>query len=240
MAGLAPALFITGTDTGVGKTWVGAALATLLTRRGMRVGVLKPVETGWPADPARAERETDGALLKRAADDPDPLERIVPFRYAEPLAPAVAARRSGCPVEIDVVGRVLEAKRAAFDVVLVEGAGGLLVPIADGVSTLDLVVHLRLPVLVVAGNRLGVINHTLLTVECAGSAGLAVVGVLLNEVSPEAPDLARLTNAEELARLLGARWLGHLPHRSGASGDCDGRAEIEGAVRLDALLEHLL
>lgn len=240
MSSEAPALFITGTDTGVGKTWVSAALAAALVRRGQRVGVLKPAETGWPSSPEEAARVTDGAQLKRASEDPDPLERIVPFRFAEGLAPSVAARRAGSRVDVAELGALLTEKRAACDVVLVEGAGGLMVPLTDEVTTLQLIEGLGLPVLVVAANRLGVLNHTLLTVDRLRSAGVETLGVLLNETSPEAPDLARRTNVAELERLLGGLWLGHLPWSAGGAGGGQAWAAFEASADLDALLDHLL
>ncbi len=205
------ALFVTGTDTGVGKTWVTAALARALRAAGRSVGVVKPVETGWPAaQVGAAEGQPDGIVLRDAAGDGDPLDEIVPFRLAEPLAPQLAAERAGVAIDVDRIVELVGAKRRRRDVVLIEGAGGLLVPITSTVTTLDLIVRLGTPVLVVAANRLGVINHTALTLACLDQRAVPVAGVVLTCVC-EGRDLAQATNPGHLSRTLGPRFLGELP-----------------------------
>ncbi len=233
-------LFVTGTDTGVGKTVLAAALARAFGDRGRRVGVLKPIETGWPdraTDPAAPR--PDGEALRAAARDPEPLEAIVPVRLPDPLAPLLAAERAGIEIDGDDLARRIEEKRARCDLLVVEGAGGLLVPIAARFGTLDLVVRTGAPVLVVAANRLGVINHAALTLACLDAARVPVAGLALNRVA-DGDDLARSLNPGYLARSFGARYLGELPWQG-----CDAPVErvaaaLERALDLDSLWARLV
>jgi len=202
-------LFITGTDTGVGKTFVACALATALRARGRRVAVLKPVETG-------VEREPEDALrLRAAAADPAPLDDICPYRLRAPLAPAVAAPLEGVTVDVDRLVALVQRRARAADVLLIEGAGGLLVPLRGHITYVDLAARCALPVLLVGANRLGTINHCLLTVRVATAAGLRVRGFVLSQPSPET-DASAATNAEVIATLSGVPCLGSLAH--GATG----------------------
>ncbi len=167
-------LFVTGTDTGVGKTVVTCALARALRARGRAVGVMKPVETGvGPDGPA------DALALRRAAASDAPLERICPQRFALPAAPTVAAAVEGRTVDLAAIHRAYDALRAEHDFVLVEGAGGLLVPLTQQATMADLAVDLGLPLLVVARAALGTINHTALTLEACRARKLPVAGVVI-------------------------------------------------------------
>lgn len=169
-------LFITGTDTDVGKTFVGACLAAALRRRGRDVGVMKPAQSGYaPGDPA-----SDAVRLARWAGVDDPPDLVCPFAYEEPLAPEVAAARAGRPVDPARVRAALAELARRHRHLLVEGAGGLLVPLAPGWTVADLAVEAGFPLLVVARPGLGTVNHTLLTVFYARSRGLEVAGVVLN------------------------------------------------------------
>ncbi len=162
-------LFVTGTDTGVGKTLVTAALALALKARGVDVGVVKPVQSG----------EGDAETLKRWAGLEEEPEEICPFSFAAPLAPLVAARLEGRTLDLDeVCGRVRTLARHV--VTLVEGAGGLLVPVGPDWTIADLAAALGLPLLIVARAGLGTVNHTLLTLAEARRVGLDVAGVVLN------------------------------------------------------------
>ncbi|WP_406693438.1 dethiobiotin synthase [Singulisphaera sp. Ch08] len=213
-----PGLFVVGTDTGVGKTRVAAAIARILTGQGRRVGVLKPVATGAVRRGEGWECE-DGEALIRAVGGSIPLERVVPLVFEEPLAPSVAARRLGTPLSPD---KVLQGVRDALgwwseraDVMVVEGVGGFLAPLADRMTVADLAKALDYPLLIVARRGLGTLNHTLMTVECAQRRGLRVAGIVLNRSEPgvEGADLAEATNAEELARHVGPIGiLGELPY----------------------------
>jgi dethiobiotin synthetase len=203
------ALFVTGTDTGVGKTFVACALATALRARGRRVAVMKPVETGVAGDPEDARR------LAAAAADPAPLDDVCPYRLRAPLAPAVAARLEGVAIDVGRIVALLLRRAARADVLLVEGAGGLLVPLAGRTTWVDVAARARLPVLIVAANRLGAINHCALTARVAAAAGLAVPGFVLSHPSA-ASDPSAPTNADAIAGLTGLRCLGVVAHGAGA------------------------
>ncbi len=199
---------VTGTDTGVGKTVVGCALAAALSRR-LRVGVLKPAETGC-AETGGELRPGDALRLRAAAGADLDLDLVCPFRYAEPLAPWLAAERTGRAISLARIEECFAALSAVSDVVLVEGAGGLLVPLTERESFADLAARLSLALVVVVGSRLGALNQTLLTIECARRRGLAVAGYVLNHLRAER-DLAQRLNAGALARLSGAPCLGEMP-----------------------------
>jgi len=203
------ALFITGTDTGVGKTFFTCALAVLLRSYGYQVGVMKPVETGCV--------EKDGALfpedawrLKSASGCADPIEFICPYRLPEPLAPSLAAERAGVKIDIDHLLALYRDIAARHHITLVEGAGGLMVPMVPGFTFADFARVAKLPILVVAANRLGAINHLLLTLEHASCRDLSAIGYVLNRVAAES-SLAAETNREALAGMTGVACLGELP-----------------------------
>lgn len=200
-----PAVLVTGTDTGVGKTFVACALAHAWRARGRRVGVVKPAETGVVDEPE------DARALAAAADDGSPLDEICPYRLRAPLAPAVAAAREGVTIDVERIVALIARRAAAVDVLLVEGAGGLLVPLAGTTTFLDLALRARVPLVVVAANRLGTVNHTALTARVAHAAGVDVAGYVLSQPSPSTDESAE-TNAETIATLTSLRCLGVLPH----------------------------
>jgi dethiobiotin synthetase len=169
-------LGVTGTDTGVGKTVVTAALVALLRSRGVSVAAMKPVETGV----RRGDPSSDAALLSAAAGGSDPLDRVCPVVLPDPLAPWIAAERAGTPVDLDVLDRAFEALSRGREAIVVEGAGGLLVPLTRETRFDTLFRRWGLDLVVVAADRLGVLSHTLLTVEAAVRSGLPVRGVVLN------------------------------------------------------------
>lgn len=191
-------LGITGTDTAVGKTYLSTVLLGLLRRRGLNVAAMKPVETGVKAD----DPASDAMRLREAAGSDDPIDRIRPILLAEPLAPWVARLRSGGSVDLNALDEAYQRLQEGRDAILVEGAGGLLVPITRDLAYDGLFVQWGLDLIVVAGNRLGTINHTLLTVRAAHDAGLRVRGVVLNALGPEPGGIAERTNLEALSELL--------------------------------------
>lgn len=191
-------LGVTGTDTGIGKTVVAAALTALAREEGLEVAAMKPVETGVE----RGGPDTDAVLLREAAGGRDSLQLVCPIVLPEPLAPSVAARRAGREVKLDLLDDAFERISAHRDLVVVEGAGGILVPITPGVAFDGLFRRWSLDVIVVAGNRLGVLNQTLLTVQAARSAGLRVRGVVLNALAPEPGTVSEETNRSTLTELL--------------------------------------
>jgi dethiobiotin synthetase len=198
-------LFVTATDTGVGKTEVACALVAAARARGVDAVGMKPAQSGVVAGEA-----TDAERLREAAGAVEPIEAVCPYAFAAPLAPAVAARVEGRAVSFD---RVLEAARALASrhaAVVVEGAGGLLVPLTERETYADLAVALALPVLVVARAGLGTVNHTALTVEALRRRGLAVAAIVLNRTAPE-DDPSVPHNAGEIARLTGIAPVATLP-----------------------------
>ncbi len=206
-------LFVTATDTGVGKTTFAAALARTLRAKGRAVGVLKPFESGCEPRPDGSLWPRDAATLKAAAGAPEPLEALCPHRYALPLAPGIAASRLGEDPGLGTAVAAFERLRTRYEHVVVEGAGGLLVPLTPRHSVADLAAELALPLVVVARVGLGTLNHSLLTVEAARRRGLEVRALVLNDSPdhPPGPDPSREDNAAALGRLTGLPVLGPLP-----------------------------
>ncbi len=197
-------LFITGTDTGVGKTFVAAALARALREQGVDVGVMKPIETGCRLRQGKFY-PADGALLRQTAGVRDALDLVTPVRFRLPLAPYAADVQEGKSVNLRLVDQAFRTLRKRHSFLLVEGIGGLLVPIRRDYSVLDLIQRIGLPVLVVARLGLGTINHTLLTVHRLREAKVPVAGVFLNRTTAGRKTPAERTNPATLRRLL------HLP-----------------------------
>ncbi|HEY7165371.1 MAG TPA: dethiobiotin synthase [Candidatus Binatia bacterium] len=208
-------IFITGTDTGVGKTFFACGLAHLLRESGYRVGVMKPAETGCSTINGELFPD-DAARLKEASGCELPLERICPYRLPDPVAPSVAAERQGIRIDIDSLVDQYAEISSSNDITLVEGAGGLMVPLLPSYTYADFAALLKLPVIVVAANRLGVINHLLLTLEHASCKGLRPLGYVLNHTISEA-SLAASTNRETLSTLTAVPCIGELPFCNGAT-----------------------
>lgn len=256
-------LFVTGTDTGVGKTVVGCAIVRALRARGFDVGVMKPIETGvGPAGPM------DAQALWHATDESDDLDDVCPLRFALPAAPNVAAEAEGREVDLKRIAQTFERLAKRHEIMLVEGAGGLLVPTRSGADMGDLAHELELPALVVARAALGTINHTLLTLAELERRRLPLAGVVVSHSTGPLSDADR-ANFAHLQRELGARLLGEIPPLEGepSAGDVPsaGRepsagdepsagkeqsarrepsagtepSAIEARLRIDALLENL-
>ena len=207
-----PAIFVTGTDTGVGKTMVAAALAHHFTAQGMKVGVMKPIETGVD-NPVELGHDAD--LLRWASGSTDAADLISPYRFQQPLAPCLAATLAKEPIDTDKIVDAYQALRQGKDIVLVEGAGGLMVPIRGGYIMADLARQLELPLLVVTHPRLGTLNHTLLTTYAARAMDLKLSGLILNQM-PEAPGDAEKSAPHLLSSLASADMLGILPEVKGS------------------------
>ncbi len=206
--------FVTGTDTGVGKTTVASALAAATTARGCRVGVFKPIETGCRPDARGVLVPEDANQLKFFASSRETIDTICPYRFEEPLAPSVAAIRDGHEIDVGALVRTVRDLKQRYDLTLVEGAGGLLVPIWGDTTFADLAAQAEIPLLIVVGNRLGAINHAQLTAGWARAVGLETAGYIVNTLSPN-QDLAAATNIDVLANLLGPPlgilpWLGEI------------------------------
>jgi len=219
-------IFITGTDTGVGKTFFACALAVLLKSAGCKVGVMKPAETGCVEKDGKLFPE-DGWRLKSASGCAEPIEIICPYLFPEPLAPSVAAERAGVKIDVDHLLTVYREISGKHDITLVEGAGGLMVPLVPSFTFGDFARVAKLPLIVVAANKLGVINHLLLTLEHASCKGLRMVGYVLNQVTAEL-SLATETNREVIAGMTGVPCLGEIPFVSQG----DGQELLEGELDL--------
>jgi len=193
-------LFVTGTDTAVGKSVLTAGIACALRARGHSLGVVKPVQSGALA----TDPDGDAMLLKRWTGVPESADEIAPYSFAAPLAPLVAAERAGRTVDrADVLARV-RSVAAGYDAVIVEGAGGFFVPVGESWTMADLARELALPVLVVARAGLGTVNHTALTVAAVRRLGLEPAGVILNGDGDESSrDNARLIERFADVPLLG-------------------------------------
>jgi dethiobiotin synthetase len=207
-------LFVTGTDTGVGKTHVACGIIAALRECGVRVGAYKPAVSGCMSG-ADEPVWDDLVRLQSALGGNVPIERISPQRFQAPLAPPVAARLEEKQVDAGLLRSGLEWWCGQADVVVVEGAGGLLSPISDTESVADLAASFGLPLIVVARLSLGTINHTLLTLEAARARGLTVPGIILNQPTPPDPnDCSLETNPDELKKRCRAPILAILPHDS--------------------------
>jgi dethiobiotin synthetase len=217
-------LFVTATDTGVGKTLVACELIRRLRRRGIDACGMKPVETGVGPD-----GPLDALALRRASGGSDPLEDVCPQRFALPAAPSVAAEAEGRCVDLPAILGAYMRLAARHACVIAEGAGGLLVPLAPGVDMGGLAAELGLPVLVVARARLGTINHTLLTLEALRARELPVAGIVVSRADG-ALSAADARNLAHLRAAVAELWLGELPFLE------PGQEVPDGALDLDRVL----
>jgi dethiobiotin synthetase len=191
-------IFVTGTDTEVGKTVLAAAICAALVERGERVAAFKPAVTGLDDDPG--EWGHDHELLASVANCGQSPEDVAPYRFGPPLSPHLAAEQAGVEIDTDRLVSAAQEAGAAADVLVVEGVGGLMVPLTPDYLVRNLAVELELPLVVAARTGLGTINHSLLTIEAAWTAELAVVGVVLTPW-PDAPAPIELSNGETIERL---------------------------------------
>jgi len=217
---MAKGIFITGTDTGVGKTVFSAALARLLADKGIKVGVMKPVTSGC--------QERNGQLVSADAEllawsaRVAMQQEIAPYLLREPIAPSAAAEMEHVKIEFSRILAAYHRLSEEHDFVIVEGAGGLMVPLAGGLLIADLIKLLDLPLLVVARPNLGTVNHTLLTCLAARELGLDVKGTIINNY-PASPDRAEATAPHLIDSLAGVPLLARLP----AFPDTDDTTKVE-------------
>lgn len=220
-------IFVTGTDTGVGKTIVAATLARLLRMNGISVGVMKPVTSGCREENGRLVSD-DARLLCQAAGT-ELSDDVALYRLREAVAPADAARLDGIRIDFSAIKASFDRLAAAYQYVIVEGAGGLMVPLSGGLLVADLARELELPLLVVARPGLGTINHTVMTCFSAQHLGLQVAGVIVNGM-PDQPGLAEKGAPHQIGSLCGASVLGVWPQ-------CGNDDEIEMVDELAAWLD---
>jgi len=217
---MANGIFITGTDTGVGKTIFSAALAKLLKDKGVNVGVMKPVTTGCNELEGRLVSADAELLAWSAGIQVSP--EIAPYLLKEPIAPSAAAEMEHTKIEFSRIVAAYHRLSEEHDFVIVEGAGGLMVPLAGGLLVADLVKLLALPLLVVARPGLGTVNHTILTCFVARELGLDIRGTVINNF-PDYPDSAESTAPHLIDSLSGVPLLARLP----AMAKIDDKARVE-------------
>jgi dethiobiotin synthetase len=197
-------IFVTGTDTGVGKTYVVAAILAELRQGGVKAAAYKPISCG---EGGRADARIYWELMDRE----QPLDLLNPVYLKHPLAPSVAAKLEHHRIDLAKIRRAYSQLTTHYSLVLVEGAGGLLVPIKRNYFVADLAKELRLPLLIVSRLGLGTINHSLLTVRQAQAMGLKVKGIVLNDTLGRR-GLAERTNVTAVSELCGVPLLGVMPH----------------------------
>jgi dethiobiotin synthetase len=204
-------ILITGTDTGAGKTVVACLLGKRLLREGVAVLPLKPVESGCAPGADGRPFPADAAMLRDAFAPELSLSSVCLYPLSAVLSPHLAARVQGVSVDPLQIRQTITSAAEAADVVLIEGAGGVTVELGEGYSFADLARDLSLPVLIVSGNRLGVLNHLQLTMRYLQSEAIPLFGVILNDVTPEAFP-ARESNEAEVRRITGNHYLGRVPY----------------------------
>lgn len=203
-------VFVTGTDTGVGKTLVACALLHALAARGVRAAPMKPVAAGAQDDAGIAANADSLALIEAAGWKREDLADVTPVLLREAIAPHIAAQREGRCITMPPIRAAFDRLVARAGYVVVEGVGGFLVPLADGWDSAELARDLGLPVVLVVGLRLGCLNHSLLTARAVRATGLKLAGWIANGIDPRMPAVAE--NVASLAQRLESPLLGTLPH----------------------------
>jgi dethiobiotin synthetase len=205
-------VFVTGTDTGVGKTVVAAALIRALASHGAKVVPMKPIAAGATRNAGRWMNEDTVALMEAAGLDPASAEDVTPILLRAPMAPHIAAAREHRRIALEPVREAFARVAAAGDFIVVEGVGGFVVPLDDRLDSVDVARALGLPVVLVVGMRLGCLNHALLTARAIEASGLPFAGWVANHVDPDmaAPD----ENVAALDARLAAPRLGRIPFHS--------------------------
>jgi len=219
-------LFISATDTGIGKTFLAERLLAILAGRGLRAVGMKPVETGFAKTDAAG---SDGERLRRAGNVEVPTQLRCPYRFAWPAAPLAAARREGKTVDVGTILSAVEGLKRQADVIVVEGAGGLAVPLTEDYHMIDLAADLGAGVVLVARSSLGTLNHTLLSVEALRARGMDLAGVVLNRIDADVDPELEQSNLDYLREHVDAPCWGPIPR------DAD-VATVERTLDTDALI----
>lgn len=202
-------IFITGTDTEVGKTVVSAGLALVLRERGVKVGIMKPIATGCYGTDERLISHDAAFLMEAAENQYPPLHS--PARFRNPLSPNVAAMLEKKEINIDRILKCYRELQKHYDFLIVEGIGGIMVPLKKDYYVMNLIRDMKLPIVIVSYAGLGAINHTLLTVDAAMVRGIDIKGVIFNRASVSNYSLAEMTNPKVIHDLSGVPILGSLP-----------------------------
>ena len=203
-------LFITGTEAGVGKTLIAGAIAKILTDDGVKVGVFKPIATGcnrrW-----EGLVSCDTEFLANCANSDLSLSTITPVGYVTPAAPIVGAAQEGRPIDFDSIAAAYKEICENSDIVIVEGIGGVRMPLTAEFDLLDLAVEFGLPVVVIVRLNAGTINHTLMTIDCIRAAQLEIAGVVLNGYNATESTVAEETVGPVIAQCSGVNILCTVP-----------------------------
>jgi dethiobiotin synthetase len=208
---MAKGFFVTGTDTGVGKTIITAALILAVSRLGFKTGGMKPVETGCLKED-NALIPADGMFIRTIGHMEENIDRVSPCRFLNPLSPLSASEIAGIPVDLQKIREACCSLSAKYDAVIIEGIGGLLVPITADYFVSDLARELGLPIIVVSRPGLGMINHTMLTVNYAAREGLTVAGIIINYNQPPEGTLAEKTNPDTIKKITPVPCIGIFPY----------------------------
>ncbi|WP_377890972.1 dethiobiotin synthase [Alkalihalobacillus sp. R86527] len=209
-------VFVTGTDTDVGKTIVSSGIAAALKNKGHDIGVFKPMLSGVK----RNDPMSDTMMLKRYSGDDSPLIDITPYQFDEPLAPYLAAKRQNCEVSFSELSGCWNDVKDRHDFFIVEGAGGITVPFGQAYLVSDVAKEVGFPIIIVSRPNLGTLNHTYLTVDYARRCGLHVLGVVVNDMNEEDRGVAEETNPDLIEKFCDVPVLGvipRLPHIDGRS-----------------------
>ncbi len=235
------AYFITGTDTGAGKTLVTAALLRSFIKKGLKIGAMKVIETGC-LNKDGILLPSDGMFLRDMAEMNDSVDLITPLKFETPLSPLVAARIENKEVEIEKIFKAFEILQKKYDYLLVEGVGGLMVPLAKEKKkksnyyfVRDLIKDMELSVILVTKPILGTINHTLLTVEALKNKKIPIKGFIINFNEPPKNDIAEKTNPDVLKELLDIPCLGIMPYINDLNKDTIGETALK-TLNLEPLI----
>jgi len=203
-------LFITGTDTDIGKTLIAGAIAKILSDKGLKVGVFKPIATGchrcW-----EGLVSVDSEFLAHCANSDLPLSTITPVGYVTPAAPIVSTANDGPAIDFDRIAAAYKDICENSDLIIVEGIGGVRVPLTIEFDLLDLAVEFKLPIVIVARPNLGTINHTLMTIDCVHATELKIAGVVINGYNATEAAVAEETAEQVITQCSGVNVLSVVP-----------------------------
>lgn len=230
--------FITGTDTGVGKTIISAALIKAANLLGFKAGGMKPIETGC-LKKGDVLIPSDGMFLKTVGHMEENIKSISPSCFENPLAPLPASEIEGVDIDLNNIKNIFIQLAKSYNAIIVEGIGGLLVPIKKNYFVLDLAKDFELPIIIVSRPGLGTINHTMLTVKCAISEGLQVAGIIINYSHPPELSLAEETNPHVLEKICPIPLIGIFPYLKDLESSSIEKAVVR-SLNLELIKQYLL
>ncbi len=212
------AIFIAGTDTAVGKTMVAGGLASALRLKGLRVGVMKPISCGGLED---------AKFLMACAAVKDPIKYVNPIALKHALSPNVAAEIEKVKIDLEKINQAVSYFKKKYDILIIEGCGGLLVPIRDNFLVIDLIPMMKAQTVLVSRSGLGAINHSLLSLEALKRRKIKPLGIIFNRLSGGPLTLPESTNPEVVSKLSGVPFLGVFPYMKSCQVSCAGKAALK-------------